>query len=199
MSPLLETIKLKEGKLFNLEFHNRRFNKARKEYFGVNSELDLGQKITIPDEFKLGLFRCRIIYSPEIEKVEFISHQYQKVESLKLVVDDLVDYRFKYNDRCHLQMLYDKRGECDDILIVKDGYITDSYTANPIFFDGIKWWTPDSVLLPGTQREKLLQETRIFECQITPDDLHKYQKAGLINAMQDVEDMPVICVGKVMW
>jgi len=78
------------------------------------------------------------------------------------------------------------------ILIVKNGCITDSFSANPIFFDWHKWWTPSTTLLAGTQREKLLHEQRIFTCNITPKDLYKYQKIGLINAMQDMDEMPII-------
>lgn len=197
MSQLLETIKCKNGKLFNLTFHNSRFNKARFEYFGIPGIINLNEIINIPENCKKGLFRCRVLYSTQIEKIEFLVHQYRKAESLKLVENDDINYRFKYTDRNELKKLFEQRRTCDDILIVKNGCITDSFSANPVFFDGKKWWTPDTPLLPGTQRARLIKEGKIFECRITPKDLSKYEKAGLINAMQDLEEMPVVPVEKI--
>ncbi|NQU84575.1 MAG: aminotransferase class IV [Mariniphaga sp.] len=197
MSPLLETIKLKDGKLYNIAFHNRRFNAARKEYFGISEQLDLSEIITIPADKKQGLFRCRVVYSPKIEKIEFIPHLSRTIKNLKLVKNDSVDYRFKYSDRSYLQKLYGQRGNCDDILIIKNGFITDSFTANPIFFNGKNWWTPNTPLLSGTQRARYLEEGKISECQITPSDLSKYQKVGLINALWDMKDMPVVEINNV--
>ena len=192
MSQLFESIKCADGKLLNLEFHQERFNRSRKEYFESNKILLLEEIISIPEECKSGIYRCRISYTEKIEKVEFLPYQFRKVESLKLVYDDSADYRFKYSDRQYLTKLFGKRENCDDILIVKNGYITDSYTANPIFFDGEIWCTSDTILLPGTQRAKLLQEGKIFIQRITPDDLSKFSKVGLINAFQSIDNMPEI-------
>lgn len=192
MYPLFETIKCKDGKLFNLEFHQARFKNAQKEYFGISPQITMFEKLEIPEFAKNGLFRCRVTYSKQIDKVEFIPHQYRQIKSLKLVVDNDIDYRFKYADRERLNLLFENRGNCDDIIIVKNGCITDSFAANLIFFDGEKWVTPETPLLPGTQRAKLLKEERIFEYIITPANLKKFKKIGLINAMQDLENIPVI-------
>jgi len=197
MSPLLETIKLKDGRLHNLHYHNKRFNAACREYFGIDDKIDLNELISIPENRLAGLFRCRVTYSPKIEKIEFIPHKYREIKSLKLVTDNSVDYRFKFSDRSHLNKLFELRGHSDDILIVKNGCITDSFTANPVFYDGEKWWTPDTPLLPGTQRARYLEEGKIRERRIIPDDLSRYQKAGLINALWDMEDMPVIEIGNI--
>ena len=197
MSQLFETIKCIDGKLQNLEFHQERFNRSRQMYFGQSNLISLDQNVSIPNEFKSGILRCRVTYSERIEKIEFIPYQYRKVESLKLVYDDSVDYQYKYTDRQHLIQLFEKREDCDDILIVKNKFITDSTTANPIFFDGEKWWTPNTVLLPGTQRAKLLKSGKISEQQITPDNLSKFEKVGLINALQSIDNMPVIKIENV--
>ena len=138
------------------------------------------------------MFRCRVTYSKTVDKIEFIPHQFREIKNLKLVEDNSVDYQYKYSDREILNNLFAKRGNCDDILIIKNGLITDTSTANIIFYDGKKWWTPDTPLLRGTQRAKLLSEKKIFKCRITPDDLNKFEKAGLINAMWNFDIMPVI-------
>jgi len=194
---LLETIKCSDGELFNLEFHQRRFDQARKTNFQVHDHIDLQSAIQVPRHAQTGLFRCRVIYSRKIEKIEFLPHQYRHVKSLKLVEDNEIDYQLKYANRERLNQLFEKREDCDDILIVKNGCITDSYTANTLFYDGTDWWTPDSPLLEGTQRARLLDEKKIQPCRITPDDLHKYTKVGLINAMQDLENMPLIETGAI--
>ncbi|HYQ57743.1 MAG TPA: aminotransferase class IV [Draconibacterium sp.] len=191
---LLETIKCKDGKLYNLEYHQARFDVARMKYFPQAAKLNLESLIKIPEECIKGLFRCRVVYAKQIEKTEFIPHQYRPVNSIHLIEDNNIEYSSKYINRKQLQKLYNQRGKCDDILIVQNNFITDSFTANPVFYDGEKWWTPDTPLLPGTQRARLIEENSITVCRITVDDLRKYKKMGLINAMQDMNDMPVLPV-----
>jgi 4-amino-4-deoxychorismate lyase len=197
MSLLFETIKCNDGVLYNLRYHQARMNLARKIVFRSKEQTDLESTIEIPAEYRSGLFRCRVTYGEAIEKIEFIKHQYRPVTSLMLVEDNQIDYHLKYTDREKLNNLFEKRGSCDDILIVKNGYITDSLTANVIFFDGNRWWTPDTPLLPGTQRARLIVEKKIFVTAITPSDLTTFHQAGLINAMQDFDHMPVIPVAKI--
>jgi 4-amino-4-deoxychorismate lyase len=197
MCRLIETIKCKDGRLFNLPFHQSRFNLAGKEIFGITEETDLKDAIRIPPECSTGLFRCRVIYSKTIEKIEFLHHEYRQVRRLKLVEDNKVDYRYKFANRQYLEELFSRRGDCDDILIVKNGCITDSFTANVVFYDGSRWWTPDTPLLAGTQRARLLHEGKIAACRITLSGLNRYKKAGLINAMQDLDEMPVIGMEKI--
>lgn len=194
---LLETIKCKDGKLYNLDYHQARFDVARIKFFPGAPKLQLKSLIKIPEDCKQGLFRCRVVYSDYIEKIEFLPHQYRQTNSIRLIKDNSIEYSNKYTDRSQLQQLFDQRGNCDEILIVQNNCITDSFTANPIFFDGEKWWTPDTPLLPGTQRARLLAENKIFVCHITVNDIHNYQKIGLINALQDMDDMPVLPVEKI--
>lgn len=194
---LLETIKCKDGKLHNLEYHQARFDLARMKYFPKAAKFNLASLIKIQKAYSKGLFRCRVVYAQEIDKIEFIPHQYRAVKSLQLIEDNTIKYQNKYTNRKQLQQLFDQRGDCDDILIVQNNCITDSFTANPIFFDGKKWWTPDTPLLPGTQRARLLAENKISVCRITINDLHKFQKIGLINALQNMDDMPVLPVERI--
>lgn len=192
MYPLFETIKCNKGKLFNLRFHQARFDNARESYYGITEKINLKDIIEIPACAINGLFRCKIIYTNKIKKIEFIPHQYREITSLKLVEDNEIDYRFKYSNRQRIQKLFELRENADDILIVKNGLITDSSAANSVFFDGQKWWTPKSPLLPGTQRARLIEEGKIFVCDIYPEDISKYEKAGLINALNDLQEMPTI-------
>lgn len=194
---LLETIKCLDGKLSNLQWHNSRFNSARKGYFGLHTRMSLVNFIKVPSSAKKGLFRCRITYSQAINSLEFIPHQFRNIYRLKLIEDNTIDYHLKYANRDRLTELFEKRGHYDDILIVKNGCITDSFAANAVFYDGEQWWTPDTPLLHGTQRARLIAEDKISVCRIRPDDLSKYKKVGLINAMWNLEDMPIIDIARV--
>jgi len=199
MCQLLETIKCTDGRLENIEFHQARFSLARKLKFDADNEILLEQQIQVPDFAQTGLFRCRVIYSKQIEKIEFIPHTYRSIASLKLVEDNNIDYHFKYADRKNLERLFKKRGDCDDIIIVKNGLLTDSFAANLVFFDGEKWWTPNAPLLQGTRRAQLLADSLISEARITVTDLPNFQKAGLINAMNSFESMPQIGIEQIQF
>lgn len=195
---LFETIKCLDGQLSNLQWHNIRFNHARKAYFGLHTNMNLANFVKVPSSSKKGLFRCRVTYSKAIDTVEYIPHKYRTVNRIKLVEENEIDYQFKYADRQKLNWLFEQRGNCDDILIVKNGCITDSSYANTVFFDGEMWWTPDTPLLPGTQRARLIAEHKISTRRITPENLSNYKIMGLINAMWDLNNMPIIKIDDIL-
>lgn len=128
-------------------------------------------------------------------------HEYKKreINSLKLVYDDEIEYSLKSTCRDKLDALFAQRGECDDVLIVKNSLITDTTIANIAFFDSNRWITPRIPLLKGTTRERLLREGKIFEADIAVDDLKKFSKIALMNAMIDfdiiTEKQRIIFVG----
>ncbi|MBS4069253.1 MAG: aminotransferase class IV family protein [Sulfurimonas sp.] len=182
-----ETIKADDGKVFNISFHQERYERVLK-YFGI-SDIKKLQKFIKPP--KSGLFRCRLVYeiSKDSHTLNVTYHEYKKreISSLKLVYCDDISYRFKSTCRDRLGELYALRDECDDILIVKNSLITDTSIANIAFFDSIRWVTPASPLLKGTTREKLLREGKIFEENIHVDDLERFSKVALMNAMIDFD------------
>lgn len=197
MSPLVESIKLCDGKLFNLEYHQQRLNRAMAELFPDEAPINLSSVISIPEHCSSGLFKVRVLYGPQLEKVEIEPYHFRTIQSLKVVHHESIDYHLKYTDRQILQQLYAQRGDCDDIIIVKEGLITDSFAANLIFFDGAKWVTPTSPLLKGTQRQALLDRKLISEQTIREEDICSFSKVGLINALVSFEDMPVITLEKI--
>jgi 4-amino-4-deoxychorismate lyase len=195
MSQLLETIRTQEGNLQNISFHNRRMMRSMEVLFGIRRNIMLDDYIIIPAYAKSGIFKCRIEYDTEIRKIEFLPYLVRPVRSLKPVESDDLDYSLKFTDRSRLSELFSKRGDCDDILIIKNGMVTDTSYSNIIFrdFSG-KWVTPSTFLLPGTRRESLLQTGIIKETNISYSDLKKYNAAKLINAMigfEDSEEFPV--------
>jgi len=177
---LLETIKVDQGKPFFISFHNERFNRTRLELFGIQENLDLSTIINPPD---LNCYRCRIVYSKKIEKIEFIPYQPRIFKIFQIVYDDHIDYEYKYLDRSAIQKLEQFKQEVDDILIIKQGLITDTSIANVAFFDGEQWITPANPLLKGTTRERLLQENKIQTKMIDLKEIKKYSKMALMNAL----------------
>jgi 4-amino-4-deoxychorismate lyase len=104
---------------------------------------------------------------------------------------DSIQYEHKFLDRSCLDKLFETT-LADDVLIVKNGLLTDTSFANIVFFDGDRWVTPSTPLLHGTKREYYLEIGRIKEVELTVDDLPRFQKAMLINAMLDLETGPSI-------
>lgn len=187
MSRYIETIQVSQGELKNLEFHQERFERTRLEALGLKKHPNLEAEISLPRGLEQGLFKCRVSYREDIELIEYESHQPRKVQSLKLVHSDTIDYGYKYADRRDLEELFRQRENCDDILVVKKGCISDSFYANVLLWDGNSWVTPDTPLLPGTMRASLLRKGLIREVRITEADLAGYQKIKLINAMNELE------------
>lgn len=186
MSRLVESIKVKDGKAYNLEYHLERMNRSRWELFGCRQWLEAKNFLDIPK--KPGLFKCRVIYTRKIEMIEYVPYEFKKIHSLKLVVDNNIDYTYKYENKTNINRLRELRGKYDDILIVKNGLITDSSFANIIFYNGSRWLTPTKPLLAGTQRAYLLDTGKIKTADIKISDLKDFQQAVLINAMLDFDD-----------
>ncbi len=192
MSQYFETIQLLNGELKNLEFHQERFEQTRSEKLRLKNHPLLAEVIKLPRGLEQGVMKCRVIYDKKIVRIEYEPHRTYKIRSLKLVFSDTIEYGFKNTDRDELELLFHQREDCDDILVVKKGCITDSFYANVIFWDGKMWMTPDTPLLPGTMRASLLTAGAVMEEHITPDDLERFQKAKLINAMNNLRNGPEI-------
>lgn len=183
----LETIRAVDGEIFHISFHQERYESVLKK-FGAQDVKNLEQFIKPP---KIGLYRCRLTYdlSKSPHKIEVTYHEYKKrdISSLKLVYDDKIEYALKSTCRDRLNALYDQRGECDDVLIIKNSLVTDTTIANIAFYDSDRWVTPALPLLKGTTRERLLRDKKIFEADIAVEDLKKFSKIALMNAMVDFD------------
>ena len=203
MIKLLETIRFENGAFSRLDLHKQRMNHSRKELLNCSDEIDLERELE-PHAYEAGLlkndgvFKCRIIYAEEMETIDFTPYRVPAIESLKLVADDQITYDHKYLDRSHLDRLFRQKGSCDDIIIVRDGFVTDTWFANLLFFDGMNWFTPENPLLQGTQRAHLLQSGRVKRSPITESEVRDFQKARLVNAMIRFEDQVDINIENIL-
>jgi len=177
---LIETVKIEDGHIFNIEWHDLRLNRSRKELFGVDKSIKLQEYIEPP--IGKGVFRCRILYSEEILSIEYIPYQTRKFKKFKIVQSD-IDYRYKYANRVPLEKLKAEAFPYDEIIIEKDGLLTDTTIANIAFYDGESWLTPKKPLLKGTMRENLLNNNRLIEKDIKSEKLKHFSHFALMNAM----------------
>jgi len=176
---LFETIKIEDGQIHNLSYHQIRCDQSRQNLFSSTDTLDLSSIINPP---KQGLYRCRILYAEALHSIEYIPYTPKEIRSLKVVSSD-IDYDFKYADRTSLNALLGSNKDVDEVLIEKDGYLTDTTMANIAFYDGSQWLTPKVPLLRGTMRAKLIEEGFLQTKNIKKEDLHRYSQVALMNAM----------------
>ena len=184
----IETIRVEDGIFVRPELHLHRMRQTVREGYGVAFNFDLADG-SIPLQHRKGTVKCRIVYGRSLSEISFAPYVPREIRSLRLVAaDDELDYHLKYADRSALARLLQRRDDCDEILIVRDGAITDTSYSNVAFFDGRKYVTPDTFLLNGTRRQYLLGAGVLTERRITPSDLGGFERVVLINAMLGIED-----------
>jgi 4-amino-4-deoxychorismate lyase len=172
-----------DGKFCNLFYHEQRMLRSLHMLCGVNEELNLEEFLSSLEVPEKGLYKCRITYDDLTKEVEFIPYQPKVIRSLRVIEHDRISYEFKYKDRKTIDKLFELRKECDDILIVKRGNVTDSSYSNIVFKKGKHWYTPWSALLKGTMRQKLIENNMVLEEEIKTGDIRSFESFKLINAM----------------
>jgi 4-amino-4-deoxychorismate lyase len=187
MCRLIETIQIRNGQALHLPYHQARFDEARRQLLGISESILLAHILDVPLAFQNGIVKCRITYAETVEKIEWEPYTPRIVKSLQLVHADAVSYPFKFADRSAINELMLQRGRCDDILMVKNGLITDTSYSNVALSDGSRYFTPATPLLAGTCRARLLEEGRIELADIAPHDLRHFRAVMLLNAMLDWE------------
>jgi 4-amino-4-deoxychorismate lyase len=178
----IETIRIDNNIAHNIHYHQARFDRTRKELWGAQEPIELNKNIDAPTD---ALYRCRITYGQKIEKIEYLPYVKKIAQSFALVESEL-DYSYKFANRSAIEALK-KQVEQEDIIITKEGYLTDTSIANIALLKGQEWFTPKRTLLKGTMRAKLLDEGFIKEKDIKIDDLEKYTNFALMNAMLGFE------------
>jgi 4-amino-4-deoxychorismate lyase len=198
MSLFIESIKLQNGEFRNLFYHEQRMNRSLKVFCGLTKSVELEKWLQDISRPAKGLYKCRIVYDEVSKAVEFIPYEPKPIQSLRIIEHNDISYEFKYLDRKIINQLYALRKDCDDILIVKNGLVTDSSYANIVFKKGKRWYTPRSALLKGTMRSKLVQLNMIREKEIGVEDIMMFEKFKLINAMVEFE-APEIAVSNIIY
>ncbi|WP_448518378.1 aminotransferase class IV [Rhodoflexus sp.] len=197
MSLLLETIRLVERRLQALPYHQQRVERTMRQCFPQQSPILLSASIEIPEDLTHHVYKCRVLYDTQIRQVEYLPYTMQPVRSLALAtISSSVDYSVKWADRRWLQQLK-AQYPTDDILMVREGLITDTSYANVALWDGKQWLTPRLPLLAGTKRAQLIDQKILIPADIQTKDLQDFQYLKLINAMIDFEEAPLIAISDI--
>jgi len=197
MCQLIESVKVQNRQLYNIEAHNNRVAYSRHAIFGLENKMDLRDYIILPDNLDNGLYKCRIVYTQEVQKVDFLPYTPKPVLTLRIVHNDAIQYQHKFLNRSSIEELLPD-ADADDILIVRQGLVTDTSHANIVFFDRKNWLTPIQPLLFGTKRQILLERRVIRPSEISYTDLKRFTQAALINALLDIGDIPLISIENIL-
>ncbi len=194
MFPLIETIKVLNGELQNLKWHQNRFEASYFKYFKQLTNIKLAEVITVPEEHQDGVVKLRFLYNETDCFCQFDAYEPRKINTFQLVAKNDLDYSIKLVDRKILDDLRKNAG-ADEIIIIKNARVTDTTFSNLAFFNGKEWHTPKFPLLRGTARARLIAEKKLIQKDIFIDDLTKYQSFKLINAMLDWDAAEVYDIG----
>jgi 4-amino-4-deoxychorismate lyase len=191
----LETICIHNGQPLHLDWHQRRVETTMHHFYPSESLEDISFQLDdilascdIPSS---GVYRCRVLYDLNSVSVEFFPYNPRLITSLRLIEAPAgYDYRYKYADRNVLEELYAQRGDADDILITRDGWITDTSIANIAFRKGDRWYTPSIPLLAGTTWKRLVSSGVLIPRPIHQDDLLRFDAFRIFNAMMGWDATP---------
>lgn len=183
MYPFIETIRIEGGKIWNLPYHQQRLNRTMAHFWPEVTAIDL-EEIHKEAPLTKEKTKVRVVYDKDgVKDVSFAEYHPLNIHSLRLVACDDIDYSYKSADRSQLQKLKEQRGDCDEIIIVKDGLLTDTSYSNIALFDGEHWYTPKHPLLKGTMRQSLMDQGLLVEKDVRANDIQNFQKVSLLNAM----------------
>lgn len=193
---LFETLAIKNSKPLNINYHNERFIKGQ---LLMNKPLIISDistlinppKALMPDS-KKSLMRCRVTYNAWGVDVSYSHYTPKAIKRFKLVYSDDIKYDYKYDNRQALDELMAQKSHCDEIIIIKQGLVTDCSIGNLLFLKQGIWYTPTMPLLHGTQRAFLLDNQQIVTADMTTDKLMTYEKIMMINALNPFDERRAI-------
>lgn len=176
-----EVIRVNDGVLCHAEEHYDRMCRTMMHFFGNTNGMREFPSL-VPTSASEGIYKCRIVYDSVVREVSFNPYYIKPRHNVQVTHCESFDYSYKYLDRRVFDHFM-RQGEYDDVIIVCDGVITDSCSANLVFASEDGLFTPSTPLLRGTCRERLLRAGAVRECEIREDDLCRYDMIYFINAM----------------
>lgn len=184
---LLESIRLEGGQLPLLDYHQARVDRSRAR-LGWRSPLSLAALLREQPLPQQGLYKLRITYGREPEQISWLPYVPRPMRRLRLLPADGLDYALKWADRRALEWCFAQRGDCDDVLLLRQGLLTDTTYANVALYDGQQWWSPEQPLLEGVRRDYLLASGRLQLAALRAADLPAFRCLRVFNAMIDLSE-----------
>lgn len=196
MSQFIESIKVEDKEIFLLDLHQKRVNQTF-AHFGKEGSIDLGKIFKNLEHDEDGLFKLRLSYDLDKRiRTQMIPYAIPEIQSFQLVENNSFDYSFKFEDRKELEKMKMK-SKAEEIIIVKNNHITDTSFSNILFLKGKDWFTPNTYLLNGVQRQNLLKNKKIKETEITLQNIKQFSHFQLINALNDFDDMFIYPIDRI--
>lgn len=182
----VETIKIEKGEAQAIAYHQERLERTLRHFFpslcNATSMPSL-EKLVAPTA-DMDFYKARVVYGEQgVKDITYAAYAMREIKSLQVVENDAITYDYKSTDRRSLNALVAQKGDCDEIIIVKHGLLTDTSFTNLAIYDGCHWITPKRPLLLGTKRAALLDIGVIQEADITLNDLRNAVKVSFFNAM----------------
>ncbi|MBV2164923.1 MAG: aminotransferase class IV [Kaistella sp.] len=196
MSQFIESIKIEDKKIFLLDLHQKRVDDTF-AHFGKESSINLAEIFKNLEHDEDGLYKLRISYDLDKNfRTQLIPYAISEISNFQLVVNNIYDYSFKFEDRKELEKML-QQAKSSEIIIVKNNHITDTSFSNLLFKKGKEWFTPSTYLLNGVQRQYLLKNKKIKEAEITLQNIAEYSHFQIINAMNDFDDMFIYPIARI--
>ncbi|TVR54629.1 MAG: chorismate-binding protein [Spirochaetaceae bacterium] len=186
MYRLVESLHVVDGVVEAVESHDERLATSYRAVFGGRPPFSISAALESTAIPQHGVQKCRVVYDRDGYVVEFAPYPSRLVRNARIVHDDGISYPHKFTDRSALDAAFARRAGCDEIIIVRDGRVTDAYSSNLVFFDGVRAFTPDTPLLPGTRRARLLDAGTIVEAPIRVSEIGRFASVSFINALNDL-------------
>ncbi len=188
MPSFLETICILNGVPQHLEWHQRRVDATLKHFYPAalpeEIAIQLTEILSSCDIPCIGIYRCRVVYDIHSVSVQFFPYESRSINTLRLIEAPVgYDYRYKYADRKVLNELFSQRNDADDILITREGWITDTAIANIAFRKDDRWYTPSIPLLAGTTWKRLVAAGVLIVRPIHQDEISRFDAFKIFNAM----------------
>jgi len=174
-----ETIKCDDNEIYNIHYHEKRVANT------IGKNLNLQEYIYPPSTH---LLKCKVLYSDdEIVDVSFDIYNKRNINTFQIIIDDDINYKYKYENREEINNLFLQKNTADEIIIVKNNLITDTSIANIAIFIDNQWYTPKVPLLYGTTRQRYIDNGILKEIDIDMKLFKKAEKIALLNAMIDFD------------
>lgn len=194
---LLETIRIINGEIQNIGWHQTRVCDSVTSCFKRDCNLDLEYIIKpLLSSNQSTCVKCRIVYDDSTYDIELLPYTPKRINSIKVIELPLINYAHKYADRSMFNDILINNSDIDEVLIIQNGHITDTTISNIALFDGNRWVTPSTYILNGTTRQRLLATNVLKEIDLKHSDIKNFESIKLLNAMLDFGSMDKIDISK---
>ena len=182
-----ETIKLDNGKFYNLVYHQKRVDFTLKNLFQKKENINLEEILQNSNYPKKGIFRTKIIFNKDGNiLIDFYPYIKREIKTLA-IVESNINYKYKYLDRSLIDLIKNNFRNYDEVILTNNGYLKDSSIANiALYHKKLKeWHTPKEPILKGTTLQRYLEEKKLIKKMIHYTDLKNYTLIATLNAMVD--------------